>query len=831
MGHKYFIGFGVSLSTLVLAHAACAQQRDFNLPAGPATKTIPEFARQAGVQIVAPAGQLSGVTTGPIQGARDVRAALQALLVGTGLSVASDGGSVIALRRAATSPSPPAGPRPVGDRDQSGVVVAPPAGGGQAAETTGVAEIVVTAQKRSETASRVPVAMAAISSQMLAQSGIQGTQGLQSAVPALVFTNTGAYNQPYIRGVGSRLLQNGLDPSVATYVDDRYISRQSAMAFDFADIQRVEVLKGPQGVLFGRNSSAGAIRVITNDVGDDFGGYLQGGYGNYNDRILSGVINIPLGDGVGFRLSGSTEHRDGFVHNIIPEGRYQWDDKDFNQIRGKLKWQMTPDLTARLSVGYWTRDDEDGNADVALGVLPYDTGIFKGGVTGISPDQVATNVRQPIVVKEFSTEFGLTYRMPWFDLKSITTYAKLNNALGFDGDGTSTQLVDAIVYENTYTFSQEFNITSNGDGPLQWLAGAYVFHDHTNFDVTVENSGLLISSGGLQTVTTDAVAGFGQLKWNFTKALSLTVGGRYNDETKSVDEVASPNAPVTVVSTPYSNKLNFTKFTPAVTLEYAIPVGIVYATYSQGFKSGGFNYPATGQVILKPETLDNYELGFKGHFLDHKIYLTMSAYYYDYKNLQVTRAAAAGVNPVVTTENAADATLYGLDTDATWRVTPDFTLTGSISLEHSEYKNYQASAFEYTAVATGLNVPGMVNVGFNADGHPLLRAPDFSAFASANYDFHVSGAKVPLSLSYAYKSAFDFDFIINPTSSVLRQPGYGLLTARIGYEPTNARWSLAAYVRNLADQKYFIDVVAAGSGIRGAYGDPRTYGAELKVKF
>jgi iron complex outermembrane recepter protein len=164
-------------------------------------------------------------------------------------------------------------------------------------------------------------------------------------------------------------------------------------------------------------------------------------------------------------------------------------------------------------------------------------------------------------------------------------------------------------------------------------------------------------------------------------------------------------------------------------------------------------------------------------------------------------------------------------------VTPEFTLTSSISLEHSEYNDYQASAFEYAAVATGTNVHGMVNVGFNADGHPLLRAPDFSAFVSANYDFHVTGAKAPLSLSYAYKSAFDFDFVINPTSSVLRQPGYGLLNARIGYEPDGAQWSLAAYVRNLADQKYFIDVVASGTGIRGAYGDPRTYGAELKVKF
>lgn len=704
----------------------------------------------------------------------------------------------------------------------------PPTSKSEAQPAEGYGEIIVTAQKRSENALKVPIAISAFSGDTLNAVGVQGVQGLQVATPALVYPNTGAYAQPYIRGVGSRLLQNGLDPSVATYIDGRYISRQSAVVFDLADIERVEVLKGPQGVLFGRNSSAGAIRVITKDVAKNFEGYIKGGYGNYNLWTISGALNVPLTSTLGLRLSGATIKHDGYAHNIVNTGRQQWDDKNFREIRGKLKWEPTSDVTALLTVGYAYRNDDSGNDEVALGVLPKDTGIALGGTTGISRDQVATAVKGTNRVKEFSTEFDLTANLKPFDVKSITTYATLHNKLAFDGDGTSARLVDAFVYENTKTFSQEIDVTSHQNGPLTWLAGAYFFYDNTGFETDIDTGKPFIVSQGLQRVKTKSESGFGQVKWQMSDALSLTVGGRYNHETKEVGVFASQNPNyVTVPATPYSDKVAFSKFTPSATLQYDFGQSMVYAKFARGFKSGGFNYPAVGSKPLKPEVLDMYEAGFKGSFFDRAVNLTLSAYYYDYSNLQVTRAAASttGGGVVVVTENAANAKLYGLDADVTWHVDRNFTLSGGISAQHSKYQNFLADAKMYKATF------GMTDVVYDASGHTLLRAPKFSAFASANYDIPIGSGKIPVTVSYSYKGSFDFDFVAEPSTNVLHQKGYSLLNARIGYTPESNKWSASVWANNLTDNKYFDDVVASGTGIRGSYGAPRTYGVELQYNF
>jgi iron complex outermembrane receptor protein len=205
----------------------------------------------------------------------------------------------------------------------------------------------------------------------------------------------------------------------------------------------------------------------------------------------------------------------------------------------------------------------------------------------------------------------------------------------------------------------------------------------------------------------------------------------------------------------------------------------------------------------------------------------------------VTRAAAAGVTPIVTTENAANAKLYGLDADLTWFASSNLTFTGSISVQHSKYEDYLANAKVYRGLLPGtLGQAGMVDVGFDANGQRLLRAPTFSAFASVNYDIPLSHGKIPVNVSYAYKGSYLFDFIYDPanitatgTTQVLRQKPYSLVNGRIGYEPDHGGWKISAWVNNLFDEKYFDDVVAAGTGIRASYAAPRTYGVDVEFKF
>jgi iron complex outermembrane receptor protein len=720
----------------------------------------------------------------------------------------------------------------------------------QSASTADPTTIVITATRRSEGLMNVPIAVTAFTGNTLNNLGVSGLQGLQIATPALVIPNTGAFVQAYIRGVGSRLLQNGFDPSVAVYADGRYISRQSAINLDFADIERVEVLKGPQGVLFGRNSSAGAIRVISHDVTKDFEGYVRAGYGNYNLWTVQGMVNVPLSSTLGVRISGDTVNHDGYATNIFPTGRRDWDDRQLTSVRARLRWQPNSWFDARLIGSYWRSNDNSGNDDNQIGRLDLSTGIRLGGITGVGRSQVASAQTNPIIKRESATELDLNFHLGIADLSSISTYADYNGSLGFDGDGTSSRVVDAVVYDLARTFTQEVRLTSTRHGPLEWLVGAYYYHDNTNYDTVIDRTTAApaspLASQGLQTVLTKSWAVFGQLKWHIGDNFTLTAGGRFTHDEKSAQVLASSRAPVTLAFQPYSTGANFSKFTPAVTAEYQFGSMLAYATFARGYKSGGVNYPASRippstvvPPIVRPEVLDMYEGGLKNYFFGRSLRTTLSAYYYNYSDLQVSRAAAAGLNPLVTTENAANARLYGVDFDVNWNAGGGLTFTGAVSWQHSEYLGYTANAKVYRGLLPAtLNQAGMVDVGFDASGQRLLRAPAFSAFAAVNYEIPVAGGHVPVNVSYAYKGSFLFDFIYDPpgitatgTTSVLRQRAYSLVNGRIGYHPISDRWSVSAWVNNLFSVRYFDDVVAAGTGLRASYAAPRTFGVEVQFKF
>lgn len=690
-------------------------------------------------------------------------------------------------------------------------------------------DIIVTAQRRSENLMNVPVAISAFSGETLATSGITNVQAIQVATPALVINNTGPNVQPFIRGVGSRLLQNGFDPSVATYIDGRYISRQTAISMDLFDVQRVEVLKGPQGVLFGRNASAGAIRVITNEVSNDAEGMFKIGYGNYNQLTAQAMGNMPLSDNFGIRIAGLTEQRDGFAANIDPRGRREWDDKSLSAVRGKARFDNGT-VDAKLTLSYWRQNDEAGNDTVALGPLQYHTGIVRGGTTGIGVKQVSTQVTKPITKREFAGEFDLGIDLGGARLSSITSYANLKNVLSFDGDGTSAVLVDAFIQERAKTFAQEVQISSDNGGPIEWIAGAYFFKDKVGYDIFIDNGTRLFSQGH-QFVETTSYAGFGQLGWNLTDSLKLVVGGRYTTDKKSVSLTPSDYLGIPTVSPSNSDKASWSKFTPTATIEYSFADTLLYAKFARGFKSGGYNYPYGGLGPVNPEVLDMYELGMKSSLFDRKVRLTLSGYYYDYKDLQVSRAATEG-SAVIVTQNAANARLYGIDADLSWSVTDDLTLSGGFAWQHSEYSNYDLATVKvFRALQPGGSGPGMIDIAYDAQGEQLLRAPKFSAYASLNYAIPVGSGTMPVNIAYSYKGAYNFDFVADPSTDVLRQKAYHLVNGRIGYEPGNGGWSVGLWVNNLFKERYFDDVVASGTGIRGSYGAPRTYGADVTFRF
>jgi len=694
-------------------------------------------------------------------------------------------------------------------------------------------EVVVTAQKRAESLQDVPLAVSTLSGEDLTNFGVSGTQALQMTTPGLVFSNTGASAQPYLRGVGTRLALNGLESSIATYVDDRYISRPAGAMFEFADVERVEVLKGPQGTLYGRNATGGAIRVITKGVADELEGSVKANTGNFGAYSLSGTVSVPFTDDFAARFTALTKQRDGYADNLSPLGVSELDDQDYQAFRTKLRWDMTDNVTARLTLGYSERDDMAGNDIVDLSPPGLNTGIAQGGISGKDNDEAATAIKQKLERETYSGQLRFDIAFDQVDFASITTYADAEGNNPTDGDGTSARSLDAPnIYDESQDFSQEFQLVSNSGDSWDWILGAYFFNSDTDYELTIDVGRDFDLSQGVQNVETTAWAIFGQTTWHIDDAWALTLGARWNAEEKEAETLASTRVPVTVTpGLPFEDKESWDEFTPKVTLEYNLSDAMLYLTYARGFKSGGYNYPAAGMQPLDPEVLDMVEFGLKGDFLDDSVRVNASLYYYDYSDLQVTRAAS-GAGSLVTTENAADAEILGFDADITWLATEHLTVKAGVSLLDTEYQDYDANAKVFNAVLTGdPSVPGMSDIGFDASGRSMLRAPDWSGFISGEYEFEVGDATVPVVVTYSYKDEFEFDFVADPSSERLLHESYGLLSARISYVTPAADWIVAAWGSNLTDEEYYDDIAGNSRGIRGSWGAPRTYGVDVTFNF
>lgn len=815
---------------------------EVNVASMNAADALNSLARQTGVTLLFPYDLARSRQANAVNGQYTLQQALDLMLHGTGLSGGLSDKGILTISLVQSKEHKQGGKTMQQNKNRRSkltsfiaasiaAIFAGPAGIQNATAQTGeggtgqrvLEEVVVTAEKRAASLQDVPIAVTAFTGDSMRDFGISNTQALQATTPGLVFNNTANSAQPFLRGVGTRLALNGLEPSIATYQDDRYLSRATASTIEFADVERVEILKGPQGTLYGRNATGGAIRVITKDVADELEGNFSASYGNFDAIKLSGTVSIPVTEDFGARLSALAKWRDGYADNIFPGGVSELDDEDYQAFRGKFRWDVTGNVTAGLTLNYWQRDDNLGN-DITNLSPPGLSLLSVLGTTATADDEVATARTDKNKGEEFSGSLRFDIALEGVDLVSITTFTDLDNTFVTDGDGTSA-LFDVIGGDDfVNNVSQEIQVISNNDSNLQWIAGAYYFSEESDLDLIIDINGFVFSQG-FQTVESDSWAIFGQATWDINDRWSLTAGGRYSDDEKEALIVASPDVGFTFGSgvMPFTQKDSWTEFTPKATLEYNLDDVMYYFTYARGYKSGGFNYPAVGGQPLKPEILDMFELGMKREFLANRLRLNAAVFYYDYKDLQVTRASQ-GAGATATTENAAEAEIWGIDMDFTWLVTDRLTLTGGFNYLDSEYTDFDAAARGFGGT------PGTGTVGIDASGESLLRAPDFSLFASMVYEFTWGNATMPLVVTYSHKDSYLFDFVAEPDMAALRQDDYGLLTARLSYIP-DGHWEVAVYGNNITDENYFDDVVANGSGLRASRGAPRTYGVELRYNF
>ncbi len=700
----------------------------------------------------------------------------------------------------------------------------------------GVADIIVTATRSSESLSKIAASVTAISGAAIGAGGIKDIGSLSSAVPNLSVGDQFGVNRTFIRGIGLTSIDLGADGAVAFLQDGAIIARPAAQLAGFYDIDRVEVLRGPQGTLYGRGATAGAINLITKRPTEELSGYGNVSYGNYNAVTLEGGVGGPIvGDKIMVRVSGKYDRRDGYGKNLFTGNDV--DNRNAFAIRASILFKPIDDLEVLVSGEHFHEHDNNYAFHYLGPTVAADNplGAVFGGDTIIS--RAAKLAEKPNFRDIYSDQDALNRRngnsvtatIDWnpgaWDVKSITSYHDFDRFNRDDLDATNVQAYGQNNYtEASKTVSQEFTGTYKSDR-FDALFGATYFHEKLFGEVRVPltnlgvvfglpadafNDQFYLQSG---TVNIDAYGVYGQGTYHITDRLKITAGARYSYEKRR--GVGSFQF---LSFVPTDKEKAWGAVTPTVQASYQVTdETLLYASATRGFKSGVINVGSQNAVI-NPEYAWGYEAGIKSSAFDNRLAGSLAAFYIDYSNLQV---GFVGADSVVTTVNAASARNYGLELEL--RAHP----TQGLNLElFATYLNAK-----YTNFTTGDYRQGFSLV--NLKGNRLSNAPEFTVRGGANYDIPLGDkGKINIRGDVNWQDRVYFTEFNNADAT---QAPFASVNAGVRYTTASGRWSLDLWGRNLTD--HFIitnNIVSAPlySSVRvGSLAPPRTYGVTASVNF
>lgn len=709
-------------------------------------------------------------------------------------------------------------------------------------------DIIVTAQKRSESVQDIPAAVTALSGDTLVASSVSGLEGLQRLVPNLNIGNSTGVARIALRGIGLENISTGAEGSVAFHTNGVFISRSAAALSSFYDVERVEVLRGPQGTLYGRNATGGAINVISRSPTDDLSGYLRLTVGNYDTIVTEGAMSGALVEGVVLaRLAFRTTDHDGYGRNVVT-GR-SIDNARQRSARLTLELRPTEDLKVVLMGDYHRENDRNygyhyigpGAEDTAGNPVPP-LGILLGGVAASNREDYASE-RDPRNRRTFWGVSGeVTAELGAATLRSLTAYRKSKYLLLVDADSTNLPLVPIDQQEDAEQFSEEIQLSGSGER-IDWLIGAFYFYERNFGSQIAPLSDAILGAPPPGTIMqgyfgggvtkTNAVAGFGQATYKVTDQLNITLGARYSWEKKSVDEsimldFARPYDPANPIIPLASQRdsATFKSFTPRLGVDFQPNEDILlYASYSKGFKSGTYNLGAVQQPV-RPEKVDAYEIGLKTTFAERAVRANLSAFYYDYTDLQVGKVTAQ----VLALENAATATIYGLEAELRVRPAAALQLDGNIAWLHATFDSY-VSADPARPAGDGQTMLGGVPA-FNLAGNRLSQAPRWSASGGAEYQIALGSGTVTLRGELTWTDRVYF----SPFNRVeVSQGAKTKANAFLTFASEDERWSASAFIRNIGGkrtiQNALVATPLAGSPINASLDEPRLYGVTVGFAF
>jgi iron complex outermembrane receptor protein len=687
-----------------------------------------------------------------------------------------------------------------------------PAAGGDSL----VGEVVVTAQRREERLKDVPIAITAVSGEQLARSGVASSTDLSQVTPGLQFATSGAYAQPTIRGIGTSVTSAGSDANVAVYVDGVYMPNQNANLFDFSDVQRIEVLKGPQGTLYGRNATGGAINVTTLAPSYDPKASLSASYGSYGQTVVkaygtSAVIPGKLAASAAFM----SETNSGYSKDVLR----QVDLSFFRQTAGRIKLQYdaSQDLQFTVAVDASRIHDLRGYSLKVIGGNVATPNAFVPS----DPRDLALSFTPNFGTKSGGASLTTRYDLGEARLSAITAWRTTNVSILTDLDRNANANSWTSFAIRQRTFTQEVNLASDRPGKLQWVTGAFYYNDRAT-TLNLVSSG--VRSLNYSRIGSEAVAAYAQADYSLTDQLTLTGGARYSKEKRNL-VAERPTGAVTNIA----DSRTWSSFTPRVALRYALDdASNVYGSWSKGFKSGTYNATAFSTTPVSPEKVSAFEGGYK--YARGPRSLDLAAYHYSYRDIQVQ--AVTPSTGLTTLTNAARAKIYGAEGQYQDRISDSLRFNVGLAWTHARYTSFPNALVtipKTTAAACGTNPNrpcGNSQLAGDASGKDMIRTPEFTANVGVTYSQALAGGEVQASANYFHNSGFFW----NPNNR-LKQPAYDIVNAQLSWGPDNGRWRLSLWGKNLTDETYFHYVTDTTSGDAGSYAPPRTWGVRLDLDF
>ena len=686
-------------------------------------------------------------------------------------------------------------------------------------------DIVVTAQRRSERLQDVPIAITALGSDELAHRGITDLASLRGAVPGLSIPGSAGLGvmSLAIRGITSQPQPIGAGQATAIYLDGVYLSNPSAAFFALDDVARIEVLRGPQGTLYGRNATAGAINIVTRQPGDKLEGGANISYGNFNSILVTSSLSGPVGGGFSAGVSGSYSRHDGYARNLVTGHRL--DNSNGYTIRAKLRYKSYDgvfDATASADISHTT-------------AKPYWRALY----SSLAPNATYVGIGDPntfssdapseafSALRLVSKGVALTMNYKASDALTLTSISSLRNFTdyeGYDLDGSAVRAVISSTDFSNHTFNQEIRAVATLKRFRATIGGNYFSETAHLLFPTLSAISQQPVNAAYDTSKLHTAAVFGQFEYDLTDRFTAVAGLRFNHESRDYSVAYTPSPPgVTTTGKSSANVL-----IPSIGLNFkATPNILLYAKAAEGYQAPGFNFapgfPGGRVVAFGSESLWDYELGVHSQFLDRRITLNAAAFYYNYKNLQVRSVTAPGVTVV---QNASGATVKGFEASLVARVTHQLSLGGQGLYLDARYTKF---CQPISGGAPQGNDP-LCSAGIaDRTGNRLNQAPRWSGGVFSEYNVPIGTAgDISARLDYSWESNVYYSTV---NEAPLSSGGWNRLDGRIGFKFKSGP-EVYVFGRNLTDKRFLTFIARATATFAPAIiNEPRTYGIGLRYRF